>query len=35
MNKSTNKQIEIFKIFVNNMERRENLKCENNIPFDP
>ena len=28
-------QIEIFRIFENNMERREMLKCENNLPCDP
>ena len=30
-----NEQIEVFRIFENNMERREMLKCENNIPCDP
>ena len=28
-------QVEIFRIFENNMKRREKLKCENNIPCDP
>ena len=30
-----NEQIEIFRIFENNMERREEMKCEINIPCDP
>jgi hypothetical protein len=30
-----NEQIEVFRIFENNMERREKMKCEINFPCDP